>query len=123
MKKALLMSAAALTLCPALAHAQAAKETPTWVYVAPGVNHCHGGPGADETDLLAALDLWVTKGRAPATLAAKKLDASGAVVRSMPLCRYPKYPRYAGPTDDAEAAKLSKNYTCTSPDRVGAPSR
>jgi hypothetical protein len=38
--------------------------------LAPGVNPCAGGPGADGTDLLAALDHWVTQRRAPGTLQA-----------------------------------------------------
>lgn len=87
----------------------------TRLYVAPGVNHCGGGPGADQTDLLMALDQWVSAGVAPTTLTAQKLDASGAVIRSMPLCRYPQYPRYTGPANDAEAAKLARSYACTAP--------
>lgn len=87
----------------------------TRFYVSPGVNHCEGGPGADKTDLLTALDQWVSKGSAPATLVAQKLDASGAVTRSLPLCQYPQYPKYTGPANDAAAAKLATSYTCTSP--------
>ncbi len=83
-------------------------------YVAPGVDHCAGGPGADTADLLAALDNWVTGKSAPATLTAQKLDpASGAVQFERPLCQYPKYPRYIGPANDSNAAKLASNYACT----------
>ena len=87
----------------------------TRLYVAPGVNHCGGGVGPDRTDLLTALDQWVTKGIAPATLTAEKLDANGAVTRTFPLCPYPQYPKYTGPANDAAAAKLATSYTCTSP--------
>jgi hypothetical protein len=87
----------------------------TRLYVAPGVNHCEGGAGPDHTDLLTALDQWVTKGIAPSTLTAEKLDANGAVTRTMPLCQYPQYPKYTGPANDAAAAKLATSYTCTSP--------
>jgi len=87
----------------------------TRFYVAPGVDHCAGGPGADTSDLLTALDQWVTKGVAPATLAAEKRDATGAVTLTRPLCQYPRYPRYTGPANDAVAAGLAKNYTCTAP--------
>ncbi len=58
----------------------------TRLYVAPGVNHCEGGVGPDKTDLLTALDQWVTKGIAPGTLTAEKRDASGAVTRALPMC-------------------------------------
>jgi len=94
---------------------QANASASTRLYVAPGVNHCEGGAGPDKTDLLTALDQWVTKGNAPATLTAEKLDAKGAITRTMPLCQYPQYPKYTGPANDAEAAKLATNYTCTSP--------
>lgn len=83
-------------------------------YVAPGVDHCAGGPGADTADLLAALDNWVTGKTVPATLTAQKLDpASGTVQFERPLCQYPKYPRYIGPANDSNAAKLASNYACT----------
>jgi len=93
----------------------ASASASTRLYVAPGVNHCEGGAGPDHTDLLTALDQWVTKGIAPSTLTAEKLDAHGAVTRTMPLCQYPQYPKYTGPSNDAAAAKLATSYTCTSP--------
>lgn len=84
-------------------------------YHAPGVNHCAGGPGADSTDLLAALDAWVVDGTAPAELTASKFAADGSTTFARPLCRYPQYPRYTGPANDAAAAALPASYTCTSP--------
>jgi len=91
---------------------QAATDAFVRYYVAPGVNHCSGGPGADNADLLAALDSWVDKGAAPGTLTANKIVA-GATTFSRPLCTYPSYPRYTGPANDAAAAKLASSYTCT----------
>jgi len=85
------------------------------LYVAPGVNHCGGGPGADTTDLLSALDRWVTKGMAPETLVGQKLDAHGVVSRKMPLCEYPQYPRYVGSDHSPDAIKHAENYRCVSP--------
>jgi len=95
----------------------------------PGGLHVRGG-GADQTefaidgapvfnpfhvsDLLGALDAWADKGTAPGTLEASKIVA-GANAFSRPLCQFPRYPRYTGPSNDAEAAKLASNYTCTSP--------
>ena len=84
-------------------------------YVAPGVTHCGGGPGADTSDLLEALDQWVDKSAAPGTLSATKLDASGNVAFSRPLCQYPQYPHYVGPPNDAVAAARQSNYTCRAP--------
>ena len=94
---------------------QAATDAFVRFYVAPGVDHCAGGPGADNTDLLTALDTWVTQNTAPATLTATKLAADGSTALERPLCRYPQYPRYTGPANDAAAAKLAANYTCTAP--------
>jgi pimeloyl-ACP methyl ester carboxylesterase len=92
---------------------QGTADTFTRLYLAPGVNHCAGGPGADVSDLLGALDAWADKGTAPGTLEASKIVA-GANAFSRPLCQFPRYPRYTGPSNDAEAAKLASNYTCTS---------
>ncbi|WP_431108082.1 tannase/feruloyl esterase family alpha/beta hydrolase [Variovorax paradoxus] len=92
----------------------AAADASTRFYIAPGVNHCAGGPGADTADLLTALDQWVTKSAAPATLVAEKRDTDGSVLLSRPLCQYPQYPRYTGPANDAAASRLAANYACTS---------
>jgi len=91
----------------------ASTDTFVRYYVAPGVNHCAGGPGADTVDLLSALDGWVVNGNAPGTLTAQKLDTAGAVTFSRPLCQHPLYPRYTGPANDAAAATLATNYTCS----------
>ena len=81
-------------------------------YIAPGVNHCGGGPGADSTDLLTALDRWVTRHRAPGALTAVRRNAStGAIVLARPLCVYPEYPRYKG-SGDVNAAS---SFACTAP--------
>ena len=84
-------------------------------YVAPGVYHCAGGPGADKADLLATLDRWVSDGTAPSALTASKFAADGSTELSRPLCVYPQYARYTGPAGDAAAARLATNYTCTAP--------
>jgi len=84
-------------------------------YIAPGVDHCAGGPGADHIDLLSALDAWVSAGTAPGTLMADKLLPDGTAEFTRPLCQYPQYPRYTGPAGDTAAAALAANYTCTAP--------
>lgn len=94
---------------------QAAADSFSRFYVAPGVNHCHGGPGADKSDLLSALDAWVTNGTAPAALSAAQNAADGSSNFTRPLCVYPQYPRYTGPAGDVNAAKVAANYTCTTP--------
>lgn len=91
----------------------ASADTFVRYYIAPGVNHCAGGPGADTADLLTALDNWVVNNSAPGTLTAEKVDGTGAVSFARPLCQFPQYPRYTGPANDAAAARLASNYTCS----------
>ncbi len=94
------------------------------LYMAPGVFHCAGGPGPDrfggagadapivdpDHDLLSAIVAWVEQGKAPAGIIASRLVA-GKVVRTRPLCPYPRIAKYAGSgsTDAAE------NFSCGAP--------
>jgi len=93
------------------------------LYMVPGMQHCGGGagtttfgeagtPAADRFhDIDAALEAWVEHGQAPSEIVASKLNASGAVVRTRPLCPYPSVAGYkgSGSTDDAA------NFACAVP--------
>lgn len=96
------------------------------LYMAPGVQHCAGGPGPDafgqmvnngpsdpQHDLTLALEQWVEKGIAPEQVIATK-RAGGTVQRTRPLCPYPQVAKYngSGSTDDAA------NFSCV---QAGAP--
>lgn len=72
-------------------------------FLAPGVGHCGGGAGPAPTGQLAAVINWVENGKAPETLTAVRRDQAGTIVRSRPLCQYPRVARYKGEgsTDDA----------------------
>jgi Tannase and feruloyl esterase len=84
-------------------------ERSTRLYIAPGVAHCRGGPGADDIDMLTPMINWVEHGRAPDTLLATKRDRkSGATLFTRPLCRYPGYPRYGGKGD----VNAASSYAC-----------
>ena len=87
----------------------------TRFYVAPGVDHCEGGVGADQTDLLTALDQWVTQGIAPATLACTEAGCERRGNIHLAVVPVSAVPRYTGPANDAAAARLASSYTCTSP--------
>jgi hypothetical protein len=82
-------------------------------FLQPGVQHCFSGAGPDSIDLVDAVTKWVENGEPPSSagLVSAKLDASGKSTLEMPLCRYPKYPRYNGTGDKADKA----SYTCTLP--------
>jgi hypothetical protein len=97
------------------------------LFMAPGMGHCAGGDGPNrfgqfgvgdgnpETNLGAALQRWVEQGAAPDRVIATKRkddgDATSDVLRTRPLCAYPKVARYIGrgSTDDAA------NFVCAAP--------
>jgi feruloyl esterase len=68
------------------------------LYLAPGVYHCRGGPGADDFDLVTAMEEWVENGRKPGVLTAR--NTRSGIER--PLCPYPALPHYK--SGDAAAA-------------------
>ncbi len=78
------------------------------LFMAPGVQHCGGGPGPNTFDLLTELENWVEKGIAP-----KRIIATGGNVptRTRPLCAYPKSAVYSGSGSTDDAA----NFVCRGP--------
>ena len=90
-----------------------AKETDASVrlYLAPGMQHCGGGPGPNSFDMNAPIEAWVEKGVAPGPIVARRAD------RTRPLCPYPEVARWkgSGSTDDAA------NFTCVAPDASARP--
>ncbi|MCP3473968.1 tannase/feruloyl esterase family alpha/beta hydrolase [Bradyrhizobium sp. CCGUVB1N3] len=68
------------------------------LYTAPGVDHLGSGAPAN-VDMLSVLVDWVEKDKAPGDLEVieQKVEApSFAVVRALPLCRWPAWPHYSG---------------------------
>jgi tannase/feruloyl esterase len=76
------------------------------LYTPPGVQHCGGGPGADRFDLIGALTNWIENGSAPHTLVAAKVNSTGSVVFTRPLCEFPGYPQYVGYGDPTIASSF-----------------
>ncbi len=97
------------------------------LYMVPGMQHCGGGPGPNVFgqgsgansdpmhDMDAALEHWVEEGVAPDQIIATKYrtgsDPASGVVRTRPLCAYPKVAKWigSGGTDDAS------NFVCVKP--------
>ena len=96
------------------------------LFMAPGVQHCGGGPGpssfgqggvADgdpQHNIASALERWVEEGIAPEQIIAAKYKgpaATSGIERTRPLCAYPKVAKWigSGSTDDAA------NFTCAEP--------
>jgi len=92
------------------------------LYMAPGMQHCGGGPGADsfgavgdlnftdpQRSVDAALEQWVEKGTAPGTIIASKFEGEDRTKSKMtrPLCAYPQAAKYKGSSDTNDAANFS----------------
>jgi feruloyl esterase len=77
------------------------------LYLAPGVYHCRGGPGADDFDMIEALDQWVESGKPPAFIPARNVQ-SGI---ERPLCPWPSLPAYKGTGDP----KALSSFECRGP--------
>jgi feruloyl esterase len=94
------------------------------LFMAPGVQHCAGGPGPDnfgqfgyypatpQGNMRLALEQWVEKGVAPETIIAAKYvnqsDPFSGVKMTRPLCAWPKMAKYKGSGDVNDAA----NWEC-----------
>lgn len=74
------------------------------LFMVPGMNHCGGGTGTDQFDKLGALENWVEKKQAPATITASRANP----VRTRPLCPYPQVATYKGSGSTDEAS----NFVC-----------
>jgi feruloyl esterase len=86
----------------------------------PGMNHCRGGPAADQFDLLTPLVRWVEEGIAPQAVTASargagnpgganaELPAGWSPTRTRPLCAYPSVAHYKGRGD----IEIAENFVC-----------
>jgi feruloyl esterase len=93
------------------------------LFMVPGMSHCIGGPGTDNFDMLTALEQWEDKGMAPDRIVAEKRVLgflapagwwTGPLIRSRPLCPYPKIARWNGIGSTAKA----ENFACVNPSRT-----
>jgi feruloyl esterase len=89
---------------------QKAAEEFARLYLVPGMHHCAGGPGPNQFDMLTALENWVEKGAAPASIVATHAT-DGHVDRTRPICPYPQVAKYVGTGSLDEAA----NFKCQAP--------
>ncbi len=83
------------------------------LYLVPGMNHCSGGPSADQFDLLSPLVDWVELGNQPGAIVASvrgrgnaagenaDVPPSWSPTRTRLLCPYPTVARFVG--NDAES--------------------
>lgn len=93
------------------------------LYMAPGMQHCGGGPGPDSFgqegptpmaqdaghSLQLSIERWVEKGTAPSAIIATKYAGHGAsedVQMTRPLCAYPQIAKYKGSSDPNDAGSF-----------------
>ena len=81
------------------------------LFMVPAMAHCGGGEGPNDFDKMTAIQNWVEHGQAPETIIASRVDRSGTVERTRPLCVYPKVAKYKGSGSIDDAA----NFTCSNP--------
>ena len=79
---------------------QADKDVESYfrLFLLPGVLHCDGGPGPDETDWLSLIENWVEKDKAPGRVTMSKKE-NGKVVMTRPVFPFPKVAVYIGKGD------------------------
>ena len=100
---------------------QATVDQHVRFYVTPNAGHgsvsfseTTNKPQARYMDLVSAIENWVEKGVVPPDAIPQTLMETTTpynVIRSRPLCRYPKYPRYKGTGDPDNM----ESYVCTAP--------
>ena len=80
------------------------------LFMAPGMQHCGGGPGPNQVNWMAALERWRESGTAPDRLEAARVT-NNRVDMTRPLCPYPQIAVYkgVGSTNDAS------NFVCKAP--------
>ncbi len=96
------------------------------LFLAPGMQHCGGGPGPNsfgqfgangaprdpQHNIFLALEQWVEKSTAPGKIIATKyvndMDPAQGVKLTRPLCPYPQIAKYKGTGDTNDEA----NFVC-----------
>jgi len=80
------------------------------LFMVPGMQHCTGGRGTDQFDMLTALENWVEQGKAPDAIPASRVR-SDLPKLTRPLCRFPEVARWNGSGSSDEAV----NFRCVMP--------
>jgi Tannase and feruloyl esterase len=81
------------------------------LFLLPGVTHSVDTPGPNKVDWPSSISDWVENGYAPQRVVASKLSKDGIVVRTRPLCAYPKRAAYSGNGD----TNVETNFSCQGP--------
>jgi hypothetical protein len=76
-------------------------ENSVRLFMVPGMGHCGGGDAPSVINMLAVIDEWTEKGKAPDSIIARR--PASETPMSRPLCPFPQVAKYkgTGSTDDA----------------------
>src|SRR5215831_19021141 len=77
------------------------------LYMAPGMQHCGGGPGPNQINYMAIMERWREGNQTPATIEAVHVT-NNRVDMTRPLCAYPQVATYKGTGSVNDAA----NFVC-----------
>jgi feruloyl esterase len=80
------------------------------LFMVPGMQHCGGGPGANQFNAIAALERWRESGTAPDQIVATRV-ANNKVEFTRPLCPFPQVAQYKGVGSTNDAG----NFVCKAP--------
>jgi feruloyl esterase len=80
------------------------------LFMAPGMQHCRGGPGPDQFSVMGAMERWRESGVAPDQIIASH-TAGNRVDMTRPLCPYPQTAQWKGVGNTDDAA----NFACKAP--------
>jgi feruloyl esterase len=77
------------------------------LYMAPGMQHCGGGPGPNQINYMAIMERWRENTQTPATIEAYHVT-NNRVDMTRPLCPYPQVSTYKGTGSPSDAS----NFAC-----------
>ena len=80
------------------------------LFMAPGMQHCGGGPGPSQVNYMAIMERWRETNIAPDTMTAYHVT-NNRVDMVRPLCPYPAVAQYKGAGSTNDAA----NFVCKAP--------
>lgn len=80
------------------------------LFMAPGMQHCGGGPGPNQANWMAVLERWREAGVEPDRIEASRVT-NNRVDMTRPLCPYPQVAQYKGVGSTNDAA----NFVCKGP--------
>jgi feruloyl esterase len=80
------------------------------LFMAPGMQHCGGGPGPNQVNWMAALERWRESNSAPNEIHAAHVT-NNRVDMTRPLCPYPQVASYKGTGSTNDAG----NFVCKAP--------